>query len=281
MATLVPSLEPGDNFHNPTTVRVENLLQEGGSRVLEAGVRVIRIGGSEVDIPGLKSVSTSWTAPGVAIDASTVVADRVTVTPKKLTSYVAISRESMTDIDGGLAAPLQYSISRSLAHQVDVVTLGQGGGSGEVPKSWVDIAAPLRVPGSADPYSGLVEAVTFVASNGGEARVAFTSPSGMAHLLNARDGAQRPLLADPSSGVVEVLGLKLFVSSGVTGSRVLVVDPRAVGIVIRQDADIRIDESELFRSDSIAVRATMRLAPCVLDSDGVSVVDLASTAYGS
>ena len=173
----------------------------------------------------------------------------MTVRPRKLTASLPIASELAEDSDGMLSA-VQNSIARALARGIDAASI------------WDDLG----------------EGMVAITTAGGNPTALFASPSAYDVLLSTRDSEGRPLIVDVNSSAISPLGLMIIPSNSVPDGKALMVDPSVCGMVLRRNIDVQADSSILFRSDSVAIRATARMHPVVLDSDGLVLVDVTTPA---
>lgn len=211
-------------------------------------------------------VSASWTAEGADITATDAEVDELLVTPKKIAALSKVSRELAADSSPAAQNVVGQSIARDIARRVDsaffgdTVANGPDGISSLNDIQFVDADTITNV----DPFS---EAIS-KAENEGAQITAFVANAStvlaLSKLKKLTTGSNEPLLQpDPTLPTRrQILGVPLYSvpSTVVPANTVWAVDMSRVFVVVRQDVELSVDESFYFGSDSLAVRAVMRVA---------------------
>ena len=211
-------------------------------------------------------VSASWTAEGADITATDAEVDELLVTPKKIAALSKVSRELAADSSPAAQNVVGQSIARDIARRVDsaffgdTVANGPDGISSLNDIQFVDADTITNV----DPFS---EAIS-KAENEGAQITAFVANAStvlaLSKLKKLTTGSNEPLLQpDPTlPSRRQILGVPLYSvpNTVVPANTVWAVDMSRVFVVVRQDVELSVDESFYFGSDSLAVRAVMRVA---------------------
>lgn len=211
-------------------------------------------------------VSASWTAEGADITATDAEVDELLVTPKKIAALSKVSRELAADSSPAAQNVVGQSIARDIARRVDsaffgdTVANGPDGISSLNDIQFVDADTITNV----DPFS---EAIS-KAENEGAQITAFVANAStvlaLSKLKKLTTGSNEPLLQpDPTLPTRrQILGVPLYSvpATVVPANTVWAVDISRVFVVVRQDVELSVDESFYFGSDSLAVRAVMRVA---------------------
>ncbi|MFA7511859.1 MAG: phage major capsid protein [Mycolicibacterium vanbaalenii] len=211
-------------------------------------------------------VSASWTAEGADITATDAEVDELLVTPKKIAALSKVSRELAADSSPAAQNVVGQSIARDIARRVDsaffgdTVANGPDGISSLNDIQFVDADTITNV----DPFS---EAIS-KAENEGAQITAFIANAAtvlaLSKLKKLTTGSNEPLLQpDPTLPTRrQILGVPLYSvpNTVVPANTVWAVDISRVFVVVRQDVELSVDESFYFGSDSLAVRAVMRVA---------------------
>lgn len=211
-------------------------------------------------------VSASWTAEGADITATDAEVDELLVTPKKIAALSKVSRELAADSSPAAQNVVGQSIARDIARRVDsaffgdTVANGPDGISSLNDIQFVDADTITNV----DPFS---EAIS-KAENEGAQITAFVANAStvlaLSKLKKLTTGSNEPLLQpDPTLPTRrQILGVPLYSvpAAVVPANTVWAVDISRVFVVVRQDVELSVDESFYFGSDSLAVRAVMRVA---------------------
>lgn len=227
---------------------------------------VVTTGSHDFRIPVIESDATAaWTAEGADITPSDVGVDEITVTPKKLAALSIISNELANDSSPEAQEVVGQSIARDLARKIDsaffgdTVTNGPSGLESLMAYQFVDTdSVPLT---NVDAFS---EAIS-KAENVGAMVTAFVANADTVLALSKvkkATGSNEPLLQpDPTLPTRrQILGVPLWsVPNSVIGNGIVwAIDGSRVFVVVRQDVDLRVDESRYFESDRIGIRATLR-----------------------
>ncbi|MGP4058887.1 phage major capsid protein [Mycobacterium sp. 4D054] len=211
-------------------------------------------------------VSASWTAEGADITATDAEVDELLVTPNKIAALSKVSRELAADSSPAAQNVVGQSIARDIARRLDsayfgdTVANGPNGISSLNDIQFVDADTITNV----DPFS---EAIS-KAENEGAQITAFIANAAtvlaLSKLKKLTTGSNEPLL-QPNPTLPtrrQILGVPLYSvpNTVVPANTVWAVDMSRVFVVVRQDVELSVDESFYFGSDSLAVRAVMRVA---------------------
>lgn len=209
-------------------------------------------------------VTAAWTAEGAEIAPSDPTVDEITVTPRKLAALTIVSSELAHDSSPDAVSLVGSSIARNLARALDNAWFGNTVANG--PAGLASISGITSIPAgtitNTDPF---VTAEFDVAGEGANVTAWMCNKNTAASLSKIKEqtGSNRNLLqpdaASPTKRAIN--GVPLFVVPGnaIADGVVWGVDRSRVYVVIREGADLRVDESVFFTSDRIAIRSTMRV----------------------
>lgn len=211
--------------------------------------------------------TASWVAEGQEIPASDGTMGEEHDGFYKLAGISTVSRELANDSDPDAAQQVGNGLARDIARKVDTAFFGTRGSDLDQPRGLADITGVTGVDAGAawidsDPFVAAV----YAAEGVGATIAGFVAnPADALALakLKAATGSNLPLLgADPTQPTRRVIaGVPLYSSSAVTAGTIwgIPADGLVLG-VIREDVDVRRDESVKFTSDQVMIRATMRLS---------------------
>lgn len=208
--------------------------------------------------------SSAWTAEGAEIATSSVSANEVVVVPRKIASLVPITNELASDSNPAATELVGQSIARDLARKLDAAFFGNTTPNG--PSGLQSVVGVQSIPGGSitniDPF---VDA-EFAVGNAGGTITAWACNANTAKTLSKiKQSADSnvPLLQPDATSATKrsINGAPLFVVPGTAIADGLVwgIDTTKVFVVVRQDTTLVVDPSAYFTTDSIAVRATMRV----------------------
>ncbi|PRY06094.1 phage major capsid protein [Kineococcus rhizosphaerae] len=239
----------------------------------------------EVRVPRLTGdAPASFVEEGADLPEGAPTVDELALRPAKIGLWKPISRELAEDSDPTALSLIGESFARSLRTALDTAFIASDGTGlgGKVP------AGVLTADNSTDggtltgaSLDPLQDALTQVEAAGGTPSVIALHPDTWGVLAKLKDetGSSRPLLGSPTDGKVDrtLFGVPVFVDATVPTDLVGVWDRNAIAVVLRQDVQFEASREALFRSDSIALRSTIRAAWGVLDEGRVVriAVDLA------
>ncbi len=219
--------------------------------------------------------SAAWIQEGQEIPMSDADVDELVVVPSKLAGLSKISRELNEDSSPEASAQVGLGLRRDLQAKLDAAYFGN-----------MTAPAPQGLGSLTDEVTTVAGAFTnldvFAEATAGVEALGTTVDTWVAHpttaltlsRLKKADGSNEPLLAldptQPSRRVIE--GRRLLVSPAVTPGRVWGIPRARVHVVIRRDAEVTIDRSVFFTSDSVAVRATMRVGFGFAHPEAVALV---------
>jgi HK97 family phage major capsid protein len=208
-----------------------------------------------------------WYAEGSDLDLTDADVTEITVTPGKCAVLSKISNELANDSSPAAAQVVGEGMARDIARRLDAAFFGNTTANG--PSGLQSLAGVQHVDGGtlAD-LDAFAEAIS-LAENVGSTVTAFcASAATVLHLsqLKAFDGvtqSNQPLLQpDPTLATRRaVLGVPLYSLPGtvIEEGVVWAIDKSKVFTVFRQDVSLEVDRSVFFGSDSIAVRAIVRV----------------------
>lgn len=207
--------------------------------------------------------SAAWTPEGQEITPTMPGVDELDVVPKKVAALTIISNELANDSSPEAQQVVGDSIARDIARKLDAAYFTATTANG--PDGLENIAYQLVSAGSqftnTDPFA---EALSKAEVVGAQLTSWVAHPTTLLGLsqLKKQTGSNEPLLQpDPTQPTRrQILGLPLFWSPFVDEGAVWGIPIQRVFAVLRQDVELVVDESAYFSSDSIGIRATMRVA---------------------
>lgn len=205
----------------------------------------------------------AWTPEGSDITASDAGVDEVTVKPNKLAALSIISNELANDSSPAAQQVVGDSIARDLARKVDAAFFTNETLNG--PDGIGSIVCQFTITTTLTNTDAFAEAIS-LAENVGATVTAFVANANTVLALSKvkeQTGSNKPLLQpDPTLPTRrQILGVPLWSvpDTVVPDDVVWAIDGSRVFIIVRQDVDLRIDQSRYFESDRLGIRATMRI----------------------
>lgn len=206
--------------------------------------------------------AAGWYAEGAPITPTDATTDEVDVTPSKVAGLTVISRELANDSNPAAATVIGQSLARDIARKIDAAFFANTTANG--PSGLLSIAATAIDTGatiaSLDPFA---EAISEAEQLGAAITAFVANPATVLALakLKRETGSLEPLLGvDPTQpGVRQVFGVPLLSSPAVAAGTVWGIPRDRVFVVVREDVTLDVDRSAYFASDSVGVRAIMRV----------------------
>lgn len=248
---------------------------------LRAGFKQIRTDRDALVIPRLTAdVGASWTAEAAPITQTSLTADQLTATPRKLAGIERLSNEVIADSIPAVLDTVAQSLVRSISLKFDLAMF-EGSGVAPEPRglkntsgiTTVSAGVNGSIPTSLDFWADAIGAIEAANAN---ATAIFMHPRTWKTLLKVKEvsGSAKPIMQDSAGsgaqGVVRAIyGVPVFLSSqisttetqgtaaGVASSSYVTQSDRCVA-VLRSDVRVERDSSRLFNSDESEVRAIMR-----------------------
>jgi HK97 family phage major capsid protein len=225
---------------------------------------VVQTSSGEFRIPIVTNDAiAAWTPEGSDITPSDAGVDEITVKPDKLAALSIISNELANDSSPAARELVGNSIGRDLARKVDAAFFAHTTVNG--PDGIESIIYQSTTTTTLTNTDAFAEAIS-LAENEGATVTAFVANSATVLKLSKvkrETGSNEPLLQpDPTLPTRrQILGVPLWSvpDTVVPDDVVWAIDGSRVFIVVRQDVDLRIDESRYFESDRLGIRATMRI----------------------
>lgn len=224
----------------------------------------VQIGSTNYHFPVITAdPSAAWTAEGADIVLSDATTVEEVVTPKKVAGLTKLSRELVTDNTTAAQAVLD-GIVRDIARTVDAAYFGSTTVNGPAGLESLTTANAVD-PGTAwVNLDAFAEAIADARGVSAEVTAFVANPADALTLdqLKQGSGSNVPLLgADPTAPTKRsILGIPLYTSPSVTAGTIWGIPSSRVHAVIRTDAEVMLDESVYFDSDSVAVRGITRVA---------------------
>jgi len=226
--------------------------------------------------------SAAWTDEADEISASDATLDEVNVQPLKLAGLTVISRELADDSSPAAQELVGRGLARDIARKLDSAYFAASTAKG--PDGIASLADANEVEvedgewSNGDPFQ---EAV--FAAEGVGARLAgfVANPTDALTLaqLKESDTSNRPLLQpDPTQPTRRMIaGVPLHVSPAVEDGVVWGIPADLAYVVIRTGTRIDVDHSAYFASDSIGVRAVMRVGFAFPHEEAVQKITLGNS----
>lgn len=225
---------------------------------------VVQTNSNEFRIPIVTNDAiAAWTPEGSDITASDAGVDEITVKPDKLAALSIISNELANDSSPAATELVGNSIGRDLARKVDAAFFADATTNG--PDGIESITYQSTSISTLTNTDAFAEAIS-LAENVGATVTAFVANAATVLKLSKvkqTTESNLPLLQpDPTLPTRrQILGVPLWSvpATVVPNDVVWAIDGSRVFIIVRQDVDLRIDESRYFESDRLGIRATMRI----------------------
>jgi len=209
--------------------------------------------------------SAAWTPEGSDITPSDPDVDELVVTPNKLAALTIISTELANDSSPAATELVGASIARDLARKVDAAYFAATTTNGPAGIAGTNHQVVEQDPAAIADLDPFAEAIALAANEGATVTAFITSSTTALRLakLKTATGSNQPLLqpdaTQPTRRQVAGVPLHVVPDAVIPGGDIYAVDVSRVFVVIRQDVDLRVDESRYFESDRIGIRATMRV----------------------
>ncbi|MGO3153406.1 MAG: phage major capsid protein [Galactobacter sp.] len=186
----------------------------------------------------------------------------ILVPTNKIAQWVPLSEEQWRSQD--TASQISRSVARSIATAANRAFLAQPAPDAD---SWMHLTGITNTQGVLDggtistDLDPLADAIGEVESNGGTPNIIIAHPKAWSALrkVKAATGSNTALLgAGTEDQIKRLLGIEVVTSPAVPEGKLVVIDPTAI-ISAVGSVQVASSEHAMFRSDSIAVRATWRL----------------------
>ncbi len=215
--------------------------------------------------------SAAWTAEGAVIATSATDFDEVIVTPSKVAGLSVISSELANDSSPSAHQIVGEGLARDIARKVDAAFFGNtttNGPAGLLSLAGVQVVDTGATIANTDPFA---EALSKAETQGAEVSAFVTHPDTLLTLAKVKKmtGSNEPLLGFDATGAAAdptnarnprtVLGVPIIPSPAVTAGTVWAIPRDRVLVVVREDTTLEVDRSAYFSSDSVGVRAIMRV----------------------
>jgi HK97 family phage major capsid protein len=255
-------------------------LLSARSVALQSGLRVVRTERDSVVVPHmLTDVGAAWTAEAATITNTSLTAEQITATPRKLAAIEQASNEALDDSDPSLVDMVGMSLVRSMALKFDD---GVFEGSGTPPEirglknvsgiSSVSMGTNGAAFTNLDPFA---DAIGQLEQDNAEASAIVMHPRSWKALAKLKEttSSTKPVLQDEAGGVGvaprrSIYGVPVYLTSqlaidetqgtATNASSAYVYQADQVVAVFRQDTRVERDSSRLFNSDQSEIRAIMR-----------------------
>ncbi|MEH3155308.1 MAG: phage major capsid protein [Gordonia paraffinivorans] len=253
------------------------------SKTSQVSTVLTGVSGSALRVPtvGDDDSHVLFAAEGDELSAANPVVSEIVLPWSKIAALVGVSNEAIADAHqsgGGALEIIGRSLARSVANRIDAAAFG-----GAAPTNgWAGIRtrhadfhnAGFTDYGTADAF---LDGIAKVRTAGGNPQFALVTPAVAAILAKAKTGAGSalPLFGTSAAEALAetVAGLQLIVSPSVATGTAYVIDPAALVLAVRKDAEVEIDTSAYFSKDSTAVRVTLRAAFGVANPAGIAKIE--------
>lgn len=224
---------------------------------------VVTTGSTSYRIPIVTADSTAgWYAEGATITASDTSTDEVSVLPKKVAGLTVISRELAADSSPEAAKMIGEALARDIAKKIDAAFFANTTANG--PSGLLSITyTPVDTAGSIANLDVFADAISEADQVGATITAFVAHPDDCNTLakLKKATGSNEPLLAsDPTMPSKKLIfGVPLLPSPAVAAGTIWGVPKSRVFVVVREGTTLDVDRSAYFASDSVGVRAVMRV----------------------
>ena len=210
-----------------------------------------------------------WAAEGSDLDLSDATISEINVVPSKCAVLSKISNELANDSSPAAATIIGNGMARDLARRLDSAFFAATTANG--PSGLLSLTNHQTVDGGSlgdlDPFA---EAISKLEGVGSTATAFVASATDALHLsqLKMFDGAtssNQPLLSGTGDATSptkrQILGVPLHVvpDGVVADGTIWAVDQAKTFVVLRQDVQLEVDRSVFFASDSLGIRAAIRV----------------------
>lgn len=246
------------------------------SVLLASGATEIRTSAKQIHVPRVTGDSaTGWYDELEPIGEGAPPGDELVLAPKKVATLVNLSNEAVNDSDPAVLDVTGTAMTRSVAREADRAMFA--GTGGKQPLGLLNLAPALPSHIGAVDYAGVVTAAGLVRAAGGVPNVLYINPTDLTALQLAADANDRPLVADPATGMgASVAGLTIWPTPAVPAATAIIAQADQVIVGVREDASVVVSEHALFASDGTVARVIARVDVGVNDPDGLCVVKAAA-----
>lgn len=225
---------------------------------------VVTTGSTSYRIPVVTGDSTAgWYAEGAAITASDAATDEVDVIPKKVAGLTVISRELANDSSPEASKMIGESLARDIAKKIDAAFFANTTANGPDGLLSITYNAVDQAGASIANLDVFATAIAEAEQVGAQITAFVAHPDDVLTLMKLKDetGSLRPLLGiDPTQPTRRlILGVPLIPSPAVAAGTIWGIPGARVFVVVREGTTLDVDRSAYFASDSIGVRAVMRV----------------------
>lgn len=230
----------------------------------------VSTGSSSFRIPIVVSdAAGGWYSEGADINLTDADISEIDVTPTKCAVLSKISNELANDSSPAAAQLIGQGMARDLARRIDIAFFANATVNG--PSGLLSLSENQTVDGGSltdlDPFA---EAISKAEGVGSTVTAFIASANDALHLsqLKAFDGAttsNQPLLSSTGDATAatkrSILGVPLHVvpNGTIADGTIWAVDRAKVYVVVRQDVSLDVDRSVFFGSDSLGIRAVVRV----------------------
>ncbi len=212
---------------------------------------------------------SGWYSEGSDITPTDAQISELVVTPTKLATLSKVSNELANDSSPTATAVVGQGMARDLARKLDTAFFANTTANG--PSGLLSLGDVQTVDGSsAAGLDAFAEAISKLESVGSTCTAFCASAATVLELsqLKQFDGVTQsnvPLLSQAGDGTAatkrQILGVNLWpLPAGVIADGVVwALDAAKTFVVLRQDAQVEVDRSVFFGSDSLGVRSVLRV----------------------
>lgn len=207
--------------------------------------------------------SADFVAEGAEISTDDPDLDQVQVFTRKIARMVKLSREQFGQ--DGTAATVAASVKNDLIRKMDRALLRQDAPTAPAVAPVAGLVNTTGLVEAEDPITTdldpLIDLLVELQANDAAPRVIVVDPLAFGALAKLRkgEGSNEGLLSGANDALTfPLLGTQVSVSNAMPASTGVVIDPAAIISAFSQ-VEIATDESAYFTSDSVAVRAIVRV----------------------
>ncbi|WP_406349483.1 phage major capsid protein [Streptomyces sp. NBC_00144] len=230
-----------------------------------AGTRISTAGHSFI-VPVLGTdVTATAVAEGATITATDVGFDPVTVVPAKFASLTVVSSEMASDSNPATSEIVGRSAARAISNAVDKAFLTSQSSPNPAGLATLTGISTVDAPAAFTDVDPFEEAVSLSEAAGGRITGWVMNAAAALELRTLKvlaSGSNQALLNSDltADGRSTLLGRPIYISPFCPDGVVYGISQDDALIVTRTDTTLAIDTSAYFASDSVGIRATMRVA---------------------
>lgn len=227
-------------------LREKMILAQAGATMLNGLV-------GNVEIPYYSGSTASWKSEGAKADRGEGTFKTKTLSPKRLTACIHVSRQFLLQDAIGAEEALKRDLVDALAVEWEKTILGDGAGNAYTPAGLFNGVTPDTNPVE---WSDIVELEAELDhQNISGSKVYLLSPAAKAILRTTKIDAGSGRLVLEGNG--EINGIPTYCSQAVTDKGLILCDPKEIYLATWSGINLHIDENTLCDEDTIRIVANM------------------------